>query len=822
MKARANELVSRPGPDLAGEREHADPRRDFPRRPPQSSWPRSLLAAGEVLALIGAPPFHPANGSGYRRQGTARMLEWLAAFPGGSWQQRWQATGAEDLPKEEWLQLPMQWRESTGRSLAPVNRDCYQTGLLMLICADVIRPALPWMVRRASNWIVPAMAACRDPGGYAAVQAIIDADPGGITPGQARLAAGRITMILACKARLISDITVGDYLDLLDAMRDTGTGGAGRLLAYRLLHTLGHLGPGAPATGRAFLQAAGQRTIEELVGRHQVQCRPIRDLFVDYLRERQPALDYTSLAKLAGDLVRLFWADLEQHHPGIDSLQLTPEVASAWRQRISVRPKTIPGPDGRQVQELIPRANARSVMIEVRAFYLDIAQWALDEPHRWAQWAVPCPVRETDCNRAREDKLVKARMDQRTRERLPRLPALALALNRNRLAAAALLEAAQQAPPGSTFTAAGHTMLHLPAPTAYTGSIWAREPGNGHRADLTKQESEAFWSWAFVEVLRLTGIRFEELRELSHHSIAQYRLPSTGELVPLLQIAPSKTGAERLLLVDPELADVLSAIISRIRDSAGAVPLVPGYDTHEKIWNPPMPLLFQRAIAGERRPISDGSLREIFQRALVTAGIHGHDGQPLIFTPHDFRRIFVTDAVINGLPPHIAQIICGHRDISTTMRYKAVYPAEAIEAHRAFIARRRAARPGEEYRTPTDDEWDEFLAHFEKRKVSVGTCARAYGTPCIHEHACVRCPLLRPDPAQRQRLEEIRGNLHARIAEAEREGWLGEAEGLKISLAGTGDKLAQIDATLRRQATAVQLGMPAFPGIAGRTMTPGH
>jgi hypothetical protein len=33
----------------------------------------------------------------------------------------------------------------------------------------------------------------------------------------------------------------------------------------------------------------------------------------------------------------------------------------------------------------------------------------------------------------------------------------------------------------------------------------------------------------------------------------------------------------------------------------------------------------------------------------------------------------------------------------------------------------------------------------------------------------------------------------ARIAEAEREGWLGEIEGLKVSLAGAADKLAQID-----------------------------
>ncbi|MET7565983.1 hypothetical protein ABZS95_38695 [Streptomyces sp. NPDC005479] len=50
--------------------------------------------------------------------------------------------------------------------------------------------------------------------------------------------------------------------------------------------------------------------------------------------------------------------------------------------------------------------------------------------------------------------------------------------------------------------------------------------------------------------------------------------------------------------------------------------------------------------------------------------------------------------------------------------------------------------------------------------------------------ACVHCSLLRPDPAQRGRLEEIRDNLLARIAEAERAGWLGEIEGLKVSLAG--------------------------------------
>ena len=171
---------------------------------------------------------------------------------------------------------------------------------------------------------------------------------------------------------------------------------------------------------------------------------------------------------------------------------------------------------------------------------------------------------------------------------------------------------------------------------------------------------------------------------------------------------------------------------------------------------------------------------------------------------------------MNGLPPHIAQIICGHRDINVTMGYKAVYPHEAVQAHLAFLARRRSTRPSEEYRVPTDEEWNEFLGHFEKRKVSIGTCARAFGTPCIHEHACVRCSMLWPDPAQRDRLTQIRDNLRDRIAEAEREGWHGEAEGLQISLAGAQNKLGQLDERARQSTTTTS----ACPTSADSSATP--
>jgi hypothetical protein len=58
-------------------------------------------------------------------------------------------------------------------------------------------------------------------------------------------------------------------------------------------------------------------------------------------------------------------------------------------------------------------------------------------------------------------------------------------------------------------------------------------------------------------------------------------------------------------------------------------------------------------------------------------------------------------------------------------------------------------------------------------------------------------------------MEEIRDNLIARIAEAEREGWRGEVEGLRVSLAGAADKLAQLHRN-RSSSGVVDFGMPTI------------
>jgi integrase len=797
----------------------ASPQPDAPAPMVGSARPRGTDGAltqqdrRSIESLLTQPPFTPPKQCHRRRHSGAYdtavgwMLDWLLDQPGDTWQDRWVASGA-DADGRRWRHIPVSWLTARGHGQSWAH-DWFFRALFTAFGADVIRPSLSWLVaaqfRRGS--LTNIMAHCRDADGFARLRALCSADPD-VSLAATTRTTYRASLILAAKGGAIADITIGDLLELLDAEAATlSTAPGATHLFYRLLRTMGVFGADALASLRE-LRTLGQRTPEQLIDRYGLACQPIRDLLVDYLKERQPALDYTSLNSLANFLGGLFWADLERHHPGIDSLHLPSEVAEAWKQRLRTVPKTIRAADGSTTRIQVPRINYRECLTPVRAFYLDLAHWAVEDPARWARWVAPCPVGSEEINRRKDKRQRKSRMDVRTRDRLPVLPTLRRTADRRRRDAAEVLEAARNTPVGQNFTAAGRTLLRVDSPRAAAVKVWAQDVGTGGRHDLVKEEEHAFWTYAVIEVLRATGIRIEELTELSHHSLVQYRLPTTGEIVPLLQIAPSKTDAERLLVVSPELAEVLSAVIRRVRGNNSAIPLVAAYDHHERVWLPPLPLLFQRRRGCEHRAISASAIRSMLDDAIAATGLtEPATGQPLRFTPHDFRRLFITDAVLNGLPPHIAQVIAGHRDINVTMGYKAVYPEDAIQSHLAFLARRREIRPTDEYRAPTDEEWQEFLGHFERRKVSIGTCGRAFASSCVHEHACIRCPLLWPDPAQRHRLLEIRDNLKARIAEAEREGWLGEVEGLHVSLAGAEDKLVQL-ARRSPPANTTDLGIP--------------
>lgn len=520
-----------------------------PPRPTDQVWSATRLSRNEAGLLLTEGKAHGNRNAGFGPKGIGLLLDWLDDQPGRTWQDRWLASGAQTGDRA-WRHIPTGWLTERGHT-ARWAHDAFFATLFTAIAVDLIRPSLPWLVRASfqRGHLMRILAGSRDPEGFSRLRALCYADAD-VSTAAATRTTYRTGLILAAKGGTIADITLGDIVELLEAEADhCGTKPGATHLFYRILHTLCGFGPTAPATLRQ-LRAAGQRSPDELIDRFQISCRPVRDLLVDYLRERQPALDYSSLVSLAGFLGNSFWADLERHHPGISSLHLSAEVAAAWKQRLRTITKTTRAADGTTDQATVERINFRECLTPVRAFYLDLAHWAVEDPGRWGPWVVPCPVGSEEISRRKEKRHRKSRMDTRTRERLPVLPTLVNSVHLHRRQAAELLHAARATAPDQSFTAAGQTLIRIAPPRSAATKVWTEDPTTGQRRDLAKEEDNAFWAFAAVEVLRTTGIRIEELTELSHHSLIQYRLPTTGEVVPLLQITPSKTDAERLLPVD--------------------------------------------------------------------------------------------------------------------------------------------------------------------------------------------------------------------------------------------------------------------------------
>ncbi len=696
----------------AGEAVAAQPhwRDRYPARAVEKTWRNTRLSRAKVDSLVLSTSRHEIASKrvrDHRRWGLPHLLDWLEDQPGDTWQDRWLASGADEA-REDWAQIPEQWLRHDGR-YSKHMLALLTSSLLLVVGADVIRPSLEWLLTAGKKRkLVRNMIYGRDREGFTRLRQLCEQNP------TVRIDAGkdivfRSAVIAAAKGGALAEVTVGDVLEILEVERAVRGRADSAAATFRILSDAGVFGSDVPSLRE--IRSLGQRTIEQLVDRYPIACGPMRELLIEYLRERQPAVDYSRLLGLVNHLVRCFWVDLEQHHAGIDSLKLPREVAGAWKRRLRTKTTTALR-DGRLVEVESERLGYIDALASIRAFYLDLAEWALEDPARWGPWVAPCPISQEDLSRRKLFRHRKARMDSRTRERLPVLPILVETTNHWRRESEELLAAGQQTQPGQPFTAAGKTFTRIHRPHAKPDNVWVRDPDTGKPMLLNHDADHAFWAWAVIEVLRHTGIRVEELLELSHHSLVQYRLPSTSELVPLLQIAPSKTDTERLLLVNPELADVLSAVICRIRRPDGAVPIIKARDSHERTWNRPAPLLFQHRVGTEIHSFTHGLVSTLLDDALARTGLTDPaTSEPLRFTAHDFRRVFITDAVMNGLPPHIAQIIAGHHDISVTMGYKAVYPDEAITAHLAFLTRRRALRPSEEYRRPTDEEWQQFLGH---------------------------------------------------------------------------------------------------------------
>lgn len=737
------------------------------------------------------------------RQGVRTILEWLAEQPGEGWQDRWMVSGADTDAEMTWL-VPLMRAERA----ASTEHDALCVGMTTLLLCRIVFPSYTFLARYSPSGLYRDIRTVCRPDLFEAMDA--HGRQLGADNVQRRNALNAVCKMVLRIGRDVDQLTADDLLGYRAWHHHRhGKVQSGLNLAWTLLREVADLGEHATLMDAVRF---GQSSTTEIVDSFDVRSTNVRAVLIRYLDERRPGLDYSSLTNLAGRLVGSFWCDIEDHHPGIDTLHLPDDVVEQWKHRLKSAPVK-----NRNTARCFE--NYVGILTTVRAFYLDIHELAVDDP-TWARWSVPCPVRKRDLagfEKARRKTI--AAMHQRVRERLPHLPVLVGVAERFKAEQAALTATAKPVLAGSTFDHDGRRYRRV-LPDSYRFAhhrsdappLLIEDLATGDVVNVDQTEREAFWSWAAIETLRLTGVRIEELLEISHLGLISYQLPKTGEIVPMLQIVPSKGNEERLLLVSPELASVLATIITRLRsENGGAVPLTARYDPHERLTGPRLPHLFQMKRGAHWQVLSSTTIRKRIGEAIARTGVTDSAGRPLHLTAHDFRRIFATEAVTGGLPIHIVAKILGHKDLNMVQVYAAVFDEELVRAYRLFVDRRRALRSDDEYREPTEQEWNDFQQHFEQRKLELGTCGRPYGTPCQHEHACIRCPSLRVDPRARDKLVEITANLRDRIAEARANGWTGEVEGLQVSLNAAAIKLASTDRMLTRKTDTAptDLGIPA-------------
>ena len=770
--------------------------RATPTVPPQPRGDLARATPGKIAAVSQSTWDDWRTREHRREAAIKRLLRHLASFPGETWQQRWEGSGLDE----------------PGRLVRDLEhgdrgRSTITGGLEALLCLRVIQPSLPAM--RSNKFLA-----------YAKTFRVAQADPlldrffkEVDATDATRLYRNRALFDVCCalttQGITLADLTPEAFLHYTKECRElagvvnTSTTRFTGHLAWEVLHEMAHFPAQTPRALRTALRA-GRLSVDQLVHRYPVANPQIAQLFIDYLTRRQPGLDYSSLQGLARELVSTFWCAVERIRPGQADLRLSEETYQQWRAGLKFKP------DGS------PRLSQDLTLMAVRAFYYDLQAWAAEQPEQWARWVAPCPIRDPETRgKAARRRRSSERIADRTRRRQPLLSALVEHVETKYARLAELLAAGTATTAGEVVALDGRTYQKVL--TDYDrrretefgqAPVRVRDQATGELVNVSRKEHTAFWEWAIVETLRHSGVRVEELLELSQLSIRQYQRPN-GEVVPLLVIAPSKTDRERVIPMSAELFHVIAAIIRRHTRDQPTIPLVTRFDPHDKLTSSPHPFLFQRVVGPRREVFSSTAVVHILGQLCAELAEHRREFAEAKFTPHDFRRLLATDLVNSGLPIHIGAALLGHLDLETTRGYVAVFEEDLVRHYQAHLARRRTLRPDHEYRPASDSGVARVRGALRQAQGRTRQLRAALRNSLSARARVRQVSRLQIDPKMLPRLDELEEDLTLRRARATHEGWLGEIEGIDLTLTFLRQKREQAQ---RHRHTTVLLGLPAGPG----------
>ncbi|PZR77651.1 MAG: hypothetical protein DLM65_15220 [Candidatus Aeolococcus gillhamiae] len=485
-----------------------------------------------------------------------------------------------------------------------------------------------------------------------------------------------------------------------------------------------------PARGATRKARRRQLTTAEMVAGANIPER-FRPVTVDYLEEYRTrvAPAYSTLRSTAIALGH-WWRYIDQEFPSVRFCSdVRADHARGFLEWAKLRARAVRrrGGDDDGTHE---RGTAHVWVLKVRVFFADLTCWAAEEGSPFTEVTPPFnPLGRRDMV-----SLEPAKIRRQTQARI----------------AATVFELERE----------------LPKIRAYALRTW-QAADDSHQAQ-TPAATRAFWDWALLELLVLSGLRIEEACELTTLDVLRRQL-SDGRRYYLLHVKPSKYDRARVIPIGDGLGRVIAEIVRHVRAFYGAaiVPPVRAWDSHEKRWRPSAPYLLQTA-AGHPSVIDEGTIRARLARLSRAAEACRANGQPLVLRPHDCRRMFASEHLNNSTPPHVIQALLGHATIDTVLIYAKLYPTTLVEEYRKTLHGIYHRFGGTDaFKNPTCEEWRALDQACSMRDMGTHMCALPTGQHCPKGLVCLGCGHAQP---KKSAVPIFRGMLtsHLRVLEVGR------------------------------------------------------
>ncbi|HEY2832865.1 MAG TPA: tyrosine-type recombinase/integrase [Sporichthyaceae bacterium] len=263
---------------------------------------------------------------------------------------------------------------------------------------------------------------------------------------------------------------------------------------------------------------------------------------------------------------------------------------------------------------------------------------------------------------------------------------------------------------------------------------------------------------AALQLQRSCGLRIGELLDLELDCV--HELPGHGSW---LKVPLGKLDTERMVPLDTEILGLIDQI-TEIRSHGRPMP-------HPR-YRRPAQFLFTH----HGRRLSQNAVRAELDRAAKAAGLDH-------ITPHQLRHTYATALVNAGVSLQALMALLGHMSAEMSLRYGRLFDTTVrAEYERALDLAKQQAR------TPVTGRINLPLADITggadwkdtpllKSRLAGGFCLRAPAQgACTYANICEHCPSFHAEPSSLPVLAAQRVDAEALAADAEKRGWITEAE----------------------------------------------